>query len=86
METESTIIRMLRSSEDRIGDYCEELHDKCIELSELDDEIEQLIYDNRLLCNIVNTIGNRVAMVRSGYSDSEIALGEIESILKEVDQ
>lgn len=86
IKTEHRVVALLCESEERVRDYCEELYYKNIELSELDDEIEQVIYENRLLTNIVNRISNRIEIVRSGYSNPEIALDEISSIVDEVDQ
>ena len=86
MQTYSTIVGLLKASEERAANYCEELHAVSIELAALDDEIEQSLYDNSLLTNIINRISNRIAVGRSIYSSPEIALDEIENLLSEADQ
>ena len=83
MQTYSTIVGLLIASEERAANYCEELHAVSIELSSLDDEIEQSMYDNSLLTNIINRISNRIATARGVYSSPEIALDEIEDIIEE---
>lgn len=84
--TEPGIVDLLLKSEERIVEYCEELHANNIELALLDDEVEQALHENRLLCNVVKAVATRIAITRKGYSSPEIALAEINEIIDGVNE
>lgn len=85
-QNESTIVALLHNSEAKISDICDEMHTMCIELSECDAENDQLFANWIDGDNVLNQIANRIAIVKSGFSTSDIAIEEIAAILKSVDK
>ena len=85
-KNEAEMVSMLRGSEERLDDVCEEMGVLCIELAECEAENDQLFSDRLEVDNVLNKIANRVAMVESGYSAPDIAIEEIATILESIDK
>lgn len=78
-QNDTTIISLLREAEEKISVYADEM-------LEAEFENDQLFADCRALDNTLNRIANRVAIVKSGFSTSGIAIEEITTILESVDK